>query len=260
VTLRRGFSVFFTLVGVATVLSIVLAFAAYLASGRGPSVPEESVLVMRPGGELVEVVPDDVVGQVLGGETATVRGFIESLQKARRDPRITAVLLLPSTLDLPFWGKVQELRDAIVDFRRSGKSVVAFLEYGGDREYYLASAADRVFLLPTSPLDLTGIASYEVFLRGALDKLGAYPDFVHVGAYKTAVNQFTEKGFTPEHREMTGISTSNSFAVLRKPGRRLLTKCGGCSTKVRSRPRRHGRLGWSTNLPTSINSTTASRR
>ena len=202
-TLRRGFSVFFTLVGVATVLSIVLAFAAYLASGRGPSVPEESVLVMRPGGELVEVVPDDVVGQVLGGETATVRGFIESLQKARRDPRITAVLLLPSTLDLPFWGKVQELRDAIVDFRRSGKSVVAFLEYGGDREYYLASAADRVFLLPTSPLDLTGIASYEVFLRGALDKLGAYPDFVHVGAYKTAVNQFTEKGFTPEHREMT---------------------------------------------------------
>jgi hypothetical protein len=121
VTLRRGFSVFFTLVGVATVLSIVLAFAAYLASGRGPSVPEESVLVMRPGGELVEVVPDDVVGQVLGGETATVRGFIESLQKARRDPRITAVLLLPSTLDLPFWGKVQELRDAIVDFRRSGE-------------------------------------------------------------------------------------------------------------------------------------------
>ena len=81
--------------------------------------------------------------------------------------------------------------------------MVAFLEYGGDREYYLASAADRVFLLPTSPLDLTGIASYEIFLRGALDKMGAYPDFVHIGAYKTAVNQFTEKGFTPEHREMT---------------------------------------------------------
>ena len=161
------------------------------------------MLVVRPGGELLEVLPDDVVGQVLGGDAGTVRGFIESLQKAKRDPRITSVLLLPATLELPFWGKVQELRDAIVDFRRSGKTVVAFLEYGGDREYYLASAADRVFLLPTSPLDLTGIASYEIFLRGALDKLGAYPDFVHIGAYKTAVNQFTEKGFTPEHREMT---------------------------------------------------------
>ena len=201
--LRRGLSLFFTLVGIATVLAIALLFAAYLTSTRGPSIPDESVLVMRPGGELLEVLPDDVVGQVLSGDAGTVRSFIESLQKARRDPRITSVLLLPATLELPFWGKVQELRDAVVDFRRSGKSVVAFLEYGGDREYYLASAADRVFLMPTSPLDLTGIASYEIFLRGALDKLGAYPDFVHIGAYKTAVNQFTEKGFTPEHREMT---------------------------------------------------------
>ena len=202
-TLRRSLSLFFTLVGIATVLSIALIFAAYLASERRPSIPDEAVLVVRPGGELLEVLPDDVFGQLLGGDAATVRGFVESLQKAKRDPRITSVLLLPSTLELPFWGKVQELRDAIVDFRQSGKTVVAFLEYGGDREYYLASAADRVYLLPTSPLDLTGIASYEIFLRGALDKLGAYPDFVHVGAYKTAVNQLTEKGFTPEHREMT---------------------------------------------------------
>ena len=203
-TLRRTASIFFTLVGIATVVAIALIFATYLvASGRGPLIPDEAVLVVRPGGELLEVLPDDVFGQVLGGDAATVRSFVESLQRAKRDPRITSVLLVPSTLELPFWGKVQELRDAIVDFRQSGKTVVAFLEYGGDREYYLASAADRVFLLPTSPLDLTGIASYELFLRGALDKLGAYPDFVHVGAYKTAVNQLTETGFTPEHREMT---------------------------------------------------------
>jgi protease-4 len=202
-TLRRGVTVFFTLTGIATVLAIGLMMVAYLASGRGPSVPDESVLILRPGGELVEVPPDDVVGQVLGGDVVTVRAFVESLQKAKRDPRITSVLLVPSTLQLPFWGKVQELRDAVLDFRKSGKEVVAFLEYGGDREYYLATAANRVYLLPSSPLDLTGIASYELFLRGALDKLGAYPDFVHVGAYKTAVNQFTETGFTPEHREMT---------------------------------------------------------
>src|SRR5688572_13093898 len=204
VTLRRISSIFFTLVGIATVLAIVMIFVAYLVgSRRGPVIPDEAVLVVRPGGELLEVMPDDVFGQVLGGDAATVRSFIESLQRAKRDSRITSVLLVPSTLELPFWGKVQELRDAIVDFRQSGKTVVAFLEYGGDREYYLASAADRVFLLPTSPLDLTGVASYEVFLRGALDKLGAYPDFVHIGEYKTAVNQFTETTLTPAHREMT---------------------------------------------------------
>jgi protease-4 len=109
---------------------------------------------------------------------------------------------MPAGLQLPYWAKVQELRDAVIDFRKSGKRVVAFLEYGGDREYYLASAADKVFLLPSSPLDLSGVASYEIFLRGAFDKAGAYPDFIHIGDYKSAANQLTEKGFTPAHREM----------------------------------------------------------
>ncbi len=189
--------------GVITLSVIVLLLVAYLVSSRDPSVPDGAVLVVRPAGTLLDVQPDDVLGQVVGRQGTTVRTLVDSLQKAKRDPRIRSVLLLPSTLDLPFWGKLQELRDAITDFRQSGKSVVAFLEYGGDREYYLASAADRVFLLPTSPLDLTGVASYEVFLRGALDTFGAYPDFVHIGAYKTAVNQFTESGFTATHREMS---------------------------------------------------------
>ena len=202
-TLRRGVAIAFTLIGMATVLSIAGVVLLYLLSSRGPSIPDRALLVVRPGGELLEVLPDDVVGQVLGRKASTVRGFVESLRKAKRDPRITSVLLLPSTLELPFWAKVQELRDAIIDFRQSGKTVVAFLEYGGDREYYLASAADRVFLLPTSPLDLTGVASYEIFLRGALDKIGAYPDFLQIGAYKTAVNQLTQEEFTPAHREMS---------------------------------------------------------
>jgi len=56
--------------------------------------------------------------------------------------------------------------------------------------------------MPSSPLDLTGVASYELFLRGTLDKIGAVPDLHHIGDYKTATNTFTEKGFTPAHKEM----------------------------------------------------------
>jgi protease-4 len=189
-------------VGFAVFISVGGILLMYLAVSRGPSIPASATLVLRPGGELQEVVPDDVVGQVFGRDVQTVRGFIDNLRKAQRDPRVRGVLLMPSSLTLPYWAKVQELRDAVLDFRRSGKTVVAFLEYGGDREYYLASAADQVFLLPTSPLDLTGVASYEIFLRGALDKIGAYPDFLHIGDYKAAPNQLTETGFTPAHREM----------------------------------------------------------
>jgi protease-4 len=193
----------FTLIGLAAMVSIGTVLLIFLFVSHEPSVAEQSTLVLDPGGELHEVMPDDVLGQFIGNDARTVRGFVENLRKAKRDRRIASVLLRPSTLDLPFWGKVQELRDAVIDFRKSGKTVIAFLEYGGDREYYLASAAERVFLLPTSPLDLTGVASYEIFLRGTFDKIGAYPDFLHIGDYKTAVNTLTEKTFTPAHREMT---------------------------------------------------------
>jgi protease-4 len=199
---KRGVRFVLVFIGLAVLVSMAGIVLMYLAVSRGPTVPSTAMLVLRPGGEIQEVVPDDVFG-LLGRNTQTVRGFIESLEKAKRDPRIHAVLLMPSNLSLPYWAKVQELRDAIIDFRKSKKTVVAFLEYGGDREYYLASAADKVYLLPTSPLDLTGVASYEIFLRGTLDKIGAYPDFLHVGDYKTAVNQMTEKGFTPAHKEMS---------------------------------------------------------
>ena len=101
------------------------------------------------------------------------------------------------------WGKVQEIRDAVLDFKTSGKPIVAYLEYSGGQQYYLATACDQIFLTPTSPLDLVGVASYELFFRGALDKVGAYPDMLHAGEFKTASNVYTETTFTPEHREMT---------------------------------------------------------
>ena len=110
----------------------------------------------------------------------------------------------------PFWAKVQELREALVDFKTSGKPVYAFLEYGGDREYYLATAADKIYLVPTATLDLTGVATYEVFLRGTLDWIGTYPDLIHIGDYKTAINLFTEKTFTPAHKEMSASLNQRS--------------------------------------------------
>jgi protease-4 len=203
VAVRRGVVFVFVLIGVAIVASLAAVGLMYAMVSRGPAVPAGGALVLRPGGDIQETAPNDVVGQLIGRETATVRGFVDSLRKAKRDARITSVILAPSTLELPYWAKLQEMRDAVIDFRQSGKPLIAFLEYGGDREYYLASAADKVFLLPTSPLDLTGVASYEIFLRGLFEKVGAEPDFEKIGDYKTAVNQLEERGFTPAHREMS---------------------------------------------------------
>ena len=199
---RRGFTILFTLLGIAVFVSIVGFVVLYLVFGREPAVPSNATLVLRVGGSLTEIAPADVVGYLRGVRTPTVRSIVENLRKAKVDSRVKGVLLKPTGFDSPFWGKVQEIRDAVLDFKKSGKPVYAYLEYGGDREYYLATAADKVYLMPSTTLDVVGVATYELFLRGTLDKIGAYPDLHHIGDYKTAVNTFTEKGFTQAHKEM----------------------------------------------------------
>src|SRR5438045_7764033 len=153
--------------------------AIALMVGHEPQVEGNSTLVLKISGDLAEIEPVGVIGQLFEAPP-TVRGMVDALRKAKVDRRVTSVIIRPSST-AALWGKVQEVRDAIVDFRRSGKPAVGFLEYGGEQEFYLASACDKVFLSPTATLDLTGIASYELFLRGTLDKIGAYPDTMHIG-------------------------------------------------------------------------------
>ena len=199
---RRGITILFTVLGIAVFVSIGGLIALYLLVGREPAVPSNATLVLRIGGNLAELAPADVVGYLSGARTPTVRSIVDNLRKAKNDSRIRGVLLKPTGFESPFWAKVQEIRDAVSDFKKSGKPIFAYLEYGGDREYYLATAADKVFLMPSAPLDLTGVATYELFLRGTLDKIGATPDLHRIGDYKTAVNTFTEKGYTKAHRDM----------------------------------------------------------
>ena len=199
---RRGFGILFTLLGFAFFISIVGFATLYLLFGREPAVPSNATLVLRVGGSLTELAPADFVGYLRGSKTPTVRAIVDNLRKAKVDSRVRAVLLKPTGFESPFWGKVQEIRDAVIDFKKSGKPIYAYVEYGGDREYYLATAADKVFLMPSAALDLTGVATYELFLRGTLDKIGAIPDLHRIGDYKTAVNTFKERGYTPAHKEM----------------------------------------------------------
>ena len=93
-------------------------------------------------------------------------------------------------------------------------AISAYLEYAGEREYYLATAADKIYLVPTGSLDVTGIATYEVFLKGTLDKVGAQADFEKIGEYKTAPNQLTQTTFTPAHREMTESLSRDMYEQL----------------------------------------------
>ena len=211
---RRGIAVVLTLLGAAVFISIAALFLIYLLVGREPPVPSSALLTLRIGGDLADVAPGDIVGFLRGVRTPSLRSIIDALRKARVDARIAAILLKPTGFDSPYWAKVQEIRDAVLDLKKAGKPVYAFLEAASAREYYLAAAADKVFLMPSATLDLTGIATYQVFLRGTLDKVGAYPDMHHIGEYKTAVNTFTEKGYTREHKEVDEALSRGVFDQL----------------------------------------------
>ena len=147
-----------------------------------------------------------------------------------------------------FWARSQEIRDAILDFRKSGKKTIAYLEYGGEQEYFLATACEKVVLLPSSVLDLKGLATYEVFLRGAFDKIGVTPDFIHIGDYKTAINTFTQKTYTPAHREMADVAEPRRLRSAGAGDRGGPQEVAGdgprsCSTRGRSSPRTRSRAG-----------------
>ena len=209
---RRGVWIVLVLIVAAVAISAMGLLAMALFVGRAPQVSGNSTLVLKIGGDLQEMEPGGVIGQFFEAPP-TVRSIVDALRKAKVDRRISSVVIRPTSA-AALWGKVQEVRDAIVDFRRSGKPIVAYLEYGGEQEFYLAGACDKVFLMPTASLDLTGMASYELFLRGTLDKIGAYPDTLHIGQYKTASNTFTEHTFTPAHREMAESLNADLYGQL----------------------------------------------
>jgi protease IV len=212
VAVRRGVAIVLVLIVAAIGISAAGLVLMAALVGRQPQVSGNSTLVLRVGGDLQEMEPGGVIGQFFEAPP-TVRSLVDALRKAKVDRRISSVVIRPAGA-AALWGKVQEVRDAITDFRSSGKPIVAYLEYGGEQEFYLASACDKVFLMPSASLDLTGVASYELFLRGTLDMIGAYPDTLHIGQYKTASNTFTEHTYTPAHREMAQSLNADMYEQL----------------------------------------------
>ncbi len=198
----RGVRFIVVFLALAVIFSMAGIAVLYLMVSGAPSVASDSVLVLPVPAGLTEYRQNALLTPIVGGGGATVRSVVDSLRKAKVDDRISGVILKPQVGPRAYWGKLQEIRDAVIDYRESGKPIAAFLEYGGAEDYYLASAADKVYLMPGSPLEIVGRAQYEVFLRNALDKVGTYPDVLAAGDYKTAANQYTETTMTPAHREM----------------------------------------------------------
>lgn len=188
---------------VAVIVAFVLVFAVgRLFENRAPSVASNSVLVLALSGEVPEQPPVDIpIPFIQSQSPPTVRDVWTSLRQAATDNRIKAVVLQPRDLDAG-WGKLEEFRQEILDFKKSGKPVYAFLQSPGSHEYYLATAADKIFLSPDDSLEVKGFLLEELYFKDTLDKLGIQFQVDHIGRYKDAGDIFTKTGMSPETREV----------------------------------------------------------
>lgn len=138
----------------------------------------------------------------------TVRQFVEALHAAADDDNVNALVARVAPVGMGL-AQVEELRDAVLAFRESGKPTVAYADtfgelVGGNSAYYLASAFEHVYIQPSGDVGLTGVMVEQPFLAGTLEKIGVEPYFSQRYEYKTAPNLFTESGFTEAGREAYG--------------------------------------------------------
>ena len=190
------------------ILGIALLWAA-LRKGE-PTIRDNSVLALRVAGSLPDYSPDDPFKRFFGGPDQSLTGLVMQFKKAKVDNRIKAILLDIDTSGVG-WGKAEEIRDAITDFRSSGKPVYAYIEFGLNKEYYIATACDKIIVPPPGELFINGLAADVMFFRGSLDKLGVYPDIYQIGKYKSAGDMFTQKQMTDAHREYINSMLDDLF-------------------------------------------------
>jgi protease-4 len=159
------------------------------------------VLVLELSGDLAEEGGEQRVFGLLRRQTGDYLSVITMLRWARDDARLRGVHIRCDDLQAN-WARLQGLRRSLERLRAAGKHVWVHLERAGVREYYLASAAERVSLTPATTLDVTGLASEAIFLLDALEKVGVQADVVQMGRYKSAGEMFVRRDMSEPHREM----------------------------------------------------------
>ena len=189
--------------GVIAFFGFLLLIALAAAGDSQPPVRPGSVLVMDLSGAIPEQVSGDPLTQMLLDEPAyDVHDLQRALEEADTDDKIDALWIRPFNMT-ESWATLEAIRRSIDTFKESGKPVIASGRnfYTGEAEYYLASAADSIYMDPEAIFEFNGFAMTSMFYKGLFDKLGIEPIIIRAGDYKGAVEPYTRESLSPENRE-----------------------------------------------------------
>ena len=183
-----------------TSVLLVIVFVIFVAglfagaSDKSVEVEPNSVLELKLNYPIAERTPNNPLSGlsflgVEGEKTLGLNDILASIKRAKTDPNIKGIFLDESSLSAGE-ATIEEIRNALIDFKKSRKFVVAYSEVYSQGFYYLASVADKVYLNPKGLFEFKGFSSNITFLKGALDKLGIEVQIIKVGTYKSAVEPY----------------------------------------------------------------------
>ncbi|MGB3533815.1 MAG: signal peptide peptidase SppA [Microcoleaceae cyanobacterium] len=204
------------LLGLVLIMTMGIGGLVFLAvstasKDTGPKVKDKSVLVFDLSLNITDADPEYSTGQLLEQAVAEsipnqiqLRTLLESIEEASEDDRIVALYLKGgNSASGNGLATLKEVREALEQFKESGKPIIAYDIDWTEQEYYLSSVADTVVIHPLGSLEMNGLSAQVTFLTGALEKFGVGVQVTRVGKYKSGVEPFLRKDLSPENREQT---------------------------------------------------------
>jgi len=202
------------LIAFAVLVVGVFAARAWLGAGRG--VADESWVLLDLQDSYAEEVSDQPLARLFGEPQTSLLDLLLTIRDAGEDARVAGMVVRIRPLAIG-WAKAQEIREAMVKFRSTGKPLHAYLELelsGGSMEYFLASAADRIHIPPGAAAPLTGLLAQYVFLGGVWEKLDVDMQVLKIREYKTFGDMLSEKTMTAWHREMANALLDSLYGQM----------------------------------------------
>lgn len=192
--------IFCLVVGVMSVMSIVGMIAS---SSATKDVADNTVFVIDLNGQLQERAEDDIMAVLSGGRTDVIGldDLLLAIKKAKNNDKVKGIYIQSGLFVSDSYASLQAVRKALVDFKKSGKWIVAYGDVYTQATYYLSSVADKVYLNPSGQVEWSGICSQTMFVKDLMAKFGVKMQVVKVGAYKSATEMFTGDKMSDANKE-----------------------------------------------------------
>ena len=217
-------NVFATFVGlflfvlVTLLLGFVCIFGMVLSSESTTEIKNNSVLVINLSGPLNERTEENVITKFVGktANETSLEDVLSGIEKAKADKNIKGIYLEAGVFVPNSYAALQEIRDALIDFKKSNKWIVAYGDSYTQGTYYLASVANDVYLNPQGMLDWHGLSTQRIYLKDMLAKFGVKVQVSKVGTYKSATEMFTCDKMSDADRQQTSAYLNGIWKYLLK--------------------------------------------